>query len=97
MRLTRLVVYDISKDKLRRKLAERLEQIGFTRVQKSVFLGKVKRKVLQAVIQRFESRLEKTDRLYVIPLRDQQVLDMYRKGMTEDLALVLDLKKSVVL
>lgn len=50
-----LVVYDISDDGLRNKLAELLKDLGFTRIQKSAFLGEVseqERRDLEARIMR---------------------------------------------
>lgn len=90
MPLIRLIAYDIEKDKLRRKLAERLEQIGFTRVQKSVFLGSVRQQVLQQFLSQYEPQLAEDDRLLVVPLTDTQVDAMYRIGLNENLDLMLN-------
>ncbi|MEM7375730.1 MAG: CRISPR-associated endonuclease Cas2 [Bacteroidota bacterium] len=84
-----LTIYDIAKDKTRTKLANSLEAVGLYRIQKSVFAGKVKRKILRPLIKAYAEKLEEGDRLYVLSLEDRQVEGMFAHGLEENLDLIL--------
>ena len=67
-----LVVYDISSDDLRTKLANRLFDYGLQRVQLSAFCGELNthdRTVLLKELPNFIG--SERDRIYVIPLCDK--------------------------
>jgi CRISPR-associated protein Cas2 len=63
------VIYDISNDKSRGKIADRCLDIGLYRVQKSVFLGDLdSNRVDEVVLFSNELLSEATDSLYVFPM-----------------------------
>lgn len=69
-----LVVYDISKDSLRNKIAEILKDFGLARIQKSAFIGFLtseERKDLEKVLSRKE--LEGNDRIDIFPICDRDL------------------------
>ena len=63
------VVYDISKDRTRTKIADRCLDFGLQRVQKSVFLGDIPPNRVEEIIQ-FSKELFnlETDAVYVFPM-----------------------------
>ena len=63
------VVYDISKDRTRTKIANRCLDFGLYRVQKSVFLGDIEgNRVEEIILASKELMNEETDSVYVFPL-----------------------------
>jgi CRISPR-associated protein Cas2 len=63
------VVYDISKDRTRTKIADRCLDHGLQRVQKSVFLGEVAPNRVEEIIQFSKELLNlETDAVYVFPM-----------------------------
>src|SRR5713226_5229096 len=63
------VVYDISKNRTRTKIAKRCLDFGLYRVQKSVFLGDIEsNRVEEIVLASKELMNEETDSVYVFPL-----------------------------
>ena len=63
------VVYDISKDKTRTKVAKRCLDFGLYRVQKSVFLGDLEKNRVDEVILFSKDLLNaETDSMYVFPM-----------------------------
>jgi CRISPR-associated protein Cas2 len=63
------VVYDISKDRTRTKIAKRCLDFGLYRIQKSVFLGDVPNNRVEEIILFSEELLDlKTDAVYVFPM-----------------------------
>ncbi len=64
-----LICYDISGDKARNTIAKRLRKMGFRRLQKSVFVGKIKAKkatLLAAELLQFINH--NMDRLSILPI-----------------------------
>lgn len=94
--MTRLIAYDISHDRLRTKMADHLLAIGLLRVQKSVYLGKVKERSLQKFLNKYEPQMKEGDKLYVLNLHDSQVRTMYAFGLGEEMALILDEIRTMV-
>ena len=83
-----LVVYDISSDDLRTKLANRLFDYGLQRVQLSAFCGELNthdRTVLLKELPNFIG--SERDRIYVIPLCDKcatlEAESLEGKGMAQ--------------
>ncbi len=69
-----LVVYDISNDTLRNRIAEILKDFGLERIQKSAFLGELtseERKDLKTILQ--SEDLEKNDRIDIFPICDRDL------------------------
>jgi CRISPR-associated protein Cas2 len=63
------VVYDISKDRTRTKIAKRCLDFGLYRVQKSVFLGDIEsNRVEEIILASRELMNAETDSVYVFPL-----------------------------
>ena len=63
------LIYDISSDKTRGKIADRCLDIGLYRVQKSVFLGDLERNRVDEIVLFSRDLLnEATDSLYVFPM-----------------------------
>jgi CRISPR-associated protein Cas2 len=63
------VVYDISKDRTRTKIARRCLDFGLYRVQKSVFLGDVPSNRVEEIILFSQELLNlETDAVYVFPM-----------------------------
>jgi CRISPR-associated protein Cas2 len=63
------VIYDISKDKTRTKIAKRCLNFGLYRVQKSVFLGDIASNRIEEIVL-FSTELMnlETDSVYVFPM-----------------------------
>ncbi len=69
-----LVVYDISNDTLRNRIAEILKDFGLERIQKSAFIGELtseERKDLRTILQ--SEDLDKNDRIDIFPICDRDL------------------------
>ncbi len=69
-----LVVYDITDDGLRNKIAEILKDFGLTRIQKSAFIGHLssqERRNLEKILSR--KALGKNDRIDIFPICDRDL------------------------
>jgi len=69
-----LVVYDISNDNLRNKIAEILKDFGLMRIQKSAFIGYLtseERKDLEKILSK--KKLEENDRIDIFPICDRDL------------------------
>jgi len=69
-----LVVYDITNDNLRNKIAEILKDFGLLRIQKSAFIGDLsseERKDLEKVLSR--KNLDKNDKIDVFPICEKDL------------------------
>jgi len=63
------VVYDISKNKTRTKVAKRCLDFGLYRVQKSVFLGDLPNNRIEEILLFSREMLDKeTDSVYIFPM-----------------------------
>ena len=64
-----IVMYDISDDRIRELLANRLQRLGLTRVQRSVFVGWGSSQKIKD-IERLASRLidPRTDVVHIVPI-----------------------------
>ena len=65
-----LVIYDITDDKLRLKIARACEEHGLSRVQKSAFLGKISSVMRKSLIDRLRRELGNQKgniQIYIIP------------------------------
>jgi len=63
------VIYDITKDKTRTKIAKRCLDFGLYRVQKSVFLGDLASNRIDEIILASQELMDpKTDSIYVFPM-----------------------------
>lgn len=78
------VIYDISKNKQRKKVAQMCALLGLYRVQKSVFLGeRPKKKMLQRFMQDIPNWINlKTDKVFVVNCSPKEFYNMTRFGDT---------------
>jgi CRISPR-associated protein Cas2 len=92
-----LVLYDISANKTRKKIADRLLDSGLTRAQFSVFIGTLAKNRVDEIILFAESLLAETDRLYIIPVERDGLSNARMIGPAIDEALVTDEILTIVL
>lgn len=86
-----VITYDIEDDRLRMKTAKTLQRHGCARVQKSVFvapdMGKKHLLQLQNALQRLlAKRMQPSDSLLIIPLREDLVAEIITIGHNNVLA-----------
>lgn len=75
------VIYDIRKNKTRTRIAKRCKFYGLQRVQKSVFLGKIKPKWLRLMHQELSNAInQRTDRLFIVPISPSQFKRVLQSG-----------------
>jgi len=75
------VIYDISKNTARGKVAKRCRQVGLRRVQKSVFLGRLKAKVRDGLRTEFNRWVNwRTDQVFFVPMSDEEYQKITRTG-----------------
>ncbi|MDD3807781.1 MAG: CRISPR-associated endonuclease Cas2 [Candidatus Marinimicrobia bacterium] len=85
------VIYDISKNKARRKIVKATEEAGLYRVQKSVFLGSINRASLDEMILKVKEWLnEETDSVYVFPMCETDFKKIILLGQAFDKDMVTD-------
>ncbi|MEZ4529297.1 MAG: CRISPR-associated endonuclease Cas2 [Desulfobacterales bacterium] len=85
------VVYDITNDKIRNRVAKLCKNAGLYRVQKSVFLGDVERNRLDELHIQCEDLIEvSTDSLYIFPMCEDDFKKVRTAGNAFDRALVSD-------
>lgn len=75
------VIYDIRKNKVRSRVARRCKFYGLVRVQKSVFLGKLKGKWVKSLHAELSLSInQRTDRLFVVPMNDENFSRILQSG-----------------
>ena len=85
------VVYDISKDRTRSKIADRCLDFGLQRVQKSVYLGDLQPNRVDEVIEFSRELLDlETDSVYVFPMCREDFDKVRIVGQSFDRELVAD-------
>lgn len=85
------VVYDISKDRTRSKIADRCLNFGLQRVQKSVYLGDLEPNRVDEVIEFSRELLDlETDSVYVFPMCREDFEKVRIVGQSFDRELVAD-------
>lgn len=85
------VIYDISKDRTRTKIARRCLDFGLYRVQKSVFLGDLEPNRVEEVVLFSQELLNlETDAVYVFPLCREDFERVRIVGQGFDKKLVAD-------
>lgn len=83
------IIYDISKDRTRTKIATACKRVGMKRVQKSVFLGKIKKKTLARLRTDFNRLVNwRTDKVFFVPMTDREYHNIQRTGAKRQTALV---------
>ncbi|MCB0666676.1 MAG: CRISPR-associated endonuclease Cas2 [Saprospiraceae bacterium] len=87
-----VVCYDISDNRVRTRLAHYLEEKGFQRMQKSVFIGQIERATIRTVKNTLISISEvfvPTDSIVVVPLNEADLRKMNVVGRKINLAYAL--------
>ena len=85
-----LVLYDITANKARKKIADHLLNLGLTRAQYSVFIGTLAKNREDELALYAESLLAKTDRLYIVPVQRDALSTGRMVGLGIDVSLVSD-------
>ncbi|HUS75473.1 MAG TPA: CRISPR-associated endonuclease Cas2 [Methanothrix sp.] len=62
------VIYDISENRIRSRVAKLCKNYGLFRVQKSAFLGDLNRNQSDSLALECEAVIEETDSVYVFPM-----------------------------
>jgi CRISPR-associated protein Cas2 len=76
--LKTFVVYDITSNKTRERLSENLLDVGFIRLQRSLFLGIVDKSVFDDLL--YKVNLEEGDKVLIIPICEKCFGQLYKKG-----------------
>jgi CRISPR-associated protein Cas2 len=85
------VLYDISKDKTRNRVAKLCEQTGLYRVQYSVFLGTLEENDKDTLQLQIEELIdEETDSVYIFPMNKTELKQSALLGQAFDRDLVTD-------
>ena len=80
-----VIAYDVTLDSHRRRIAKRLEQMGFRR-QKSVFEGDASPKEIQAIFSELEALLDlETDVLTAWPTSENGHAQLQHRGRERDI------------
>jgi CRISPR-associated protein Cas2 len=92
------VIYDITVNKTRSKIAKTCENKGLYRVQKSVFLGKLNRNQIDELKIMCEDVINtETDSVYIFPMCEEDFKKVRLLGQAFDKKLVTDEVKSLFL
>lgn len=87
------MIYDISNNSLRQKVANKLLQAGMERIQLSVFIGEIQKDKLPRLFKTIEqvmaSRSSPNDKFFHFRLSKTQVRQMYSIGQELDLDYLL--------
>lgn len=90
------VVYDISNDKVRLKVAKICKNYGLYRVQKSAFLGDInKNQKDELILQCKDITNEEKDSVYVFPMCDEDFKKVRMIGKAFDTNLISDEVKAL--
>jgi len=90
------VIYDITKDKTRRKVIKVTELSGLYRVQKSVFLGRINLTELKSLTEEIHDLINHDhDSVYIFPMCQPDFKSVILKGQAFDKNLVNDEIKSL--
>ncbi len=85
------LIYDISDDKMRNRVAKECKKAGLIRVQQSVFLGKLESNRFDELAEKCNDLIEeKTDSVYVFPFCQEDFRNVRVLGQGFDKKLVND-------
>lgn len=85
------VIYDITENKPRARVAKYCKEAGLYRVQKSVFLGSIERNRLDELSMQIDDEInEETDSVYIFPMCEVDFKKVILKGQAFDKKLVTD-------
>ena len=85
-----IVLYDITANKARKKVADHLLNQGLVRAQYSVFIGTLAKNRADEIVLYAETLLAETDRLYIIPVERDALSTARMVGLGIDESLVSD-------
>lgn len=89
------VVYDISSNKIRKKISDKLIAKGLYRVQNSVFLGNIENSEMDELVIYSEDMIdESTDSVYIFPMCQEDFGKVELIGEAFEKAMVNDELKS---
>ncbi|MEA3278866.1 MAG: CRISPR-associated endonuclease Cas2 [Pseudomonadota bacterium] len=92
------VVYDISEDRPRGKVAKLCKEAGIYRVQKSVFLGTIERNRLDELSLAIDEHIDEgCDSVYIFPMCQPDFKKVILKGQAFDRKLVTDEIRALLL
>jgi len=92
------IIYDITIDRARGKVAKLCKEAGLYRVQKSVFLGTITPNRLDELSMQIEELIdEDTDSIYIFPLCQADFKKVQTMGQAFDKKLVTDEVKALFL
>lgn len=92
------ILYDISNDKARNKVAKYCKQAGLYRVQYSVFLGKLELNDQDSLRLQIESEIDaEEDKVYIFPMSKNALQQTVLLGQAFDKKLVSDQVKALFL
>ncbi len=86
------IMYDITNNRIRTKVAEYLEEKGCVRVQKSIFLGQLERRVyreIQETLHTIQSSYDNNDSIFFVPVSEDEIRAMRVIGENIDMKFVL--------
>jgi CRISPR-associated protein Cas2 len=85
------VIYDIRKNRTRERVAKRCKFYGLARVQKSVFLGKIKTKWFKLLHVELSNTInQRTDRLFIVPMSTEEYKRVLQTGAPPPIQSSLD-------
>ena len=85
------VVYDITEDKIRKKVSDSCKDYGLYRVQKSVFLGELNANKRESLALQCEELIDTdVDSVYIFPMDEQSFKQVKLIGQAFDKDLVSD-------
>ena len=93
MEITYLIIYDITNDKIRNRLAERLECYGLERIHYSAFIGKLKRYRLNSLIEDIKNILQQ-EKVQLGEKRNVQIYPLFKINLRS--RIVIDASKGKV-
>lgn len=90
------IIYDITEDKTRNKIAKICKEKGLYRVQKSAFLGTINRNQLDELSIMCEDVIDlETDSVYIFPMCSEDFRKVILLGQAFDKNLVTDEVKAL--
>ena len=85
------VIYDITKDRIRNKIAVFCKDYGLYRVQKSVFLGTLNKNEIDELYLQCDEIIDKEeDSIYIFPMCDEDFKKVRLLGQAFDKKMVKD-------
>lgn len=92
------VIYDISDDKIRNKVAKICKEMGLYRVQKSAFLGKLsKNKIDELKIKCNEQISPSDDSVFIFPMCEEDFKKVILIGQSFDRDIVSDAINEIII